>query len=410
VAICKNGKNEKEIHERKFSNQFLKVILMGINMNVLVLGAGLVGRPMAIDLAKEESFTVTAADFSRNNLNKIPKDLPIIKTEVDLSNQEELKALLKGYDIVINAVPGFMGFNTLKEIIKAGKNAVDIAFFSENPFELDELAKENNVTAIVDCGVAPGMSNLLAGYVDSILDKTEVVLIYVGGLPVLREYPYEYKAGFSPIDVIEEYTRPARYVEHGKLIIRPALSDPEFLYFPEAGMLEAFNSDGLRTLALTLNAPNMKEKTLRYPGHIEKMLVLRESGFFSKEEIEVNGVKIKPIDLTTKLLFPMWELKEGDAEFTVMRVIVEGVKDKKKLRYTYDLFDRHDIKTNTRSMARTTGYTATTVLRMVSEGLFDRKGICPPEFIGQKPECVEYVINKLKEKGIVYKLIVETLE
>ena len=218
-------------------------------MNVLVLGSGLVGRPMAIDLAKDKSFNVTVADISKKNLDRIPSNLPIKKIEKDISNSDQLKFLLKDFDIVLNAVPGFMGFNTLKEIIKAKKNVVDIAFFSENPFELDELAKQNNVTAVVDCGVAPGMSNLLCGYVDTILDKTETILIYVGGLPLIREWPYEYKAGFSPIDVIQEYTRPARYIENGKLVIRPALSDPEFINFPEVGTLEAFNSDGLKNIS-----------------------------------------------------------------------------------------------------------------------------------------------------------------
>lgn len=378
-------------------------------MNVLVLGCGLVGRPMALDLANDESFNVTVADINLKNLKRISAALPIKKMQKDLSNPDQLKSLFKKADIVVNAVPGFMGFNTLKEIIKAKKNVVDIAFFPENPFELDELAKQNSVTAVVDCGVAPGMSNLLAGYVNSILDKTETILIYVGGLPAVREYPYEYKAGFSPIDVIEEYTRPARYIENGKLVIRPALSDPEFLNFDEVGTLEAFNSDGLRTLADTLTAPNMKEKTLRYPGHIEKMRVLRESGFFSQEEIEVNGIKIKPIDFTSKLLFPMWELKEGDEEFTVMKIIVEGEKDKKKIRYTYNLLDRHDKKTNIHSMARTTGYTATTMVRLLAKGMFDQKGICPPEYIGQNSECVEFVLNGLKEKGVIYNKVIETL-
>ncbi len=378
-------------------------------MKVLVLGSGLVGRPMAIDLAKDTTFQVTVADLSKKNLDRIPSEYPIKKIEANLSNKEQLQSLLSDCDIVLNAVPGFMGYSTMKEIITAGKNVVDIAFFPENCFELDELAKKHNVTAVVDCGVAPGMSNMLAGYVDHLLDKTETILIYVGGLPVIRKWPYEYKAPFSPIDVIEEYTRPARYVENGSLVVRPALSDPEFLSFPEIGTLEAFNSDGLRTLADTLKAPNMKEKTLRYPGHIEKIMVLRESGFFSDKEIDVKGMKIRPIDVVTKLLFPMWELKDGDEEFTVMKVIIEGTKDNKKLRYTYDLFDRHDKATNVHSMARVTGYTATTVLRMLSKGLFDRKGICPPEYIGQKPECVEFVLNGLKERGIIYHQQIETM-
>lgn len=378
-------------------------------MNVLVLGSGLVGRPMAIDLANDISFNVAIADISKKNLDRIPKHLPIKKYQKDLSNPELLKSLIKKSDIVLNAVPGFMGFNTLKEIIKAKKNVVDIAFFPEDPFELDELAKENNVTAIVDCGVAPGMSNLLSGYVNSILDKTETILIYVGGLPVVREYPYEYKAGFSPIDVIEEYTRPARYIENSKLVIRPALSDPEFLNFDEVGTLEAFNSDGLRTLAQTLSVPNMKEKTLRYPGHIEKMQVLRESGFFSQNEIEINGIKIKPIDFTSKLLFPMWELKEGDEDFTVMRIVIEGEKNKKKVRYTYNLLDRHNEETNVHSMARTTGYTATSVVRMVAKGLFDQKGICPPEYIGQKHDCVDFILKELTEREVIYDQSIENI-
>lgn len=371
-------------------------------MNVLVLGAGLVGRPMAVDLAKEKSFNVTVADLSKKNLDKIPNDIPIRKKVNDFSDPKQLRTLLKNCDIVLSAVPGFMGFNTLKEIIRAGKNVVDIAFFPEDPFALDKLALEKNVTAIVDCGVAPGMSNLLAGFVNSQLDRLETILIYVGGLPVVREYPFEYKAGFSPIDVIEEYTRPARYVENGKMIICPALSDPEYINFPEAGTLEAFNSDGLRTLAITLKAPNMKEKTLRYPGHIQKIQMLRDAGFFSKEEIKINNTKIRPIDLTAKLLFALWELKSNDKEFTVMKVIIEGEKGKKKFRYVYDLFDRYDEKTNIHSMARTTGYTATTVLRMLAKGLFNRKGICPPEFIGQKKECVDFVLAGLKERGVVY--------
>ena len=378
-------------------------------MNVLVLGSGLIGRPMAIDLATDKLFNVSIADINSQNLDRIPSELPITKIRKDLSDPDQLKSLLKNFDLVLSAVPGFMGFNTLKEIIKAKKNVVDIAFFSENPFELDDLAKQNNVTAVVDCGVAPGMSNVLSGYINSILDKTESILIYVGGLPFVREYPYEYKAGFSPIDVIEEYIRPARYIENGKLITRPALSDPEFINFDEIGTLEAFNSDGLRTLAQTLNVPNMKEKTLRYPGHIDKILLLRESGFFSNEEIDVNGVKIKPVDFTSKLLFPMWELKDGDKEFTVVKMIIEGVKDNIKIRYTYNMLDRHNEKSNTHSMARTTGYTATTVLRLLGKGMFNQKGICPPEYIGQKPECVNFILNELKARGVIYNQVIENL-
>lgn len=372
-------------------------------MKIVVLGAGLVGGPMAVDLAKTKGFEVSIVDKSEKALKNISGKFPIKKIVCDLSLSENVKKTVIDFDIVLNAVPGFMGFSTLRSIIESKKNVIDIAFFPEDLFELDELAKQNNVIAISDIGVAPGMSNVLIGYVDDIFDTTETAKIYVGGLPKIREWPYEYKAVFSPADVIEEYTRPARYIENGVEIVRPALSDPELMNFPGIGTLEAFNSDGLRSLAKTINAKNMIEKTLRYKGHIEKMAVLRETGFFDKEPIEINGTLISPLEFTSKLLFPKWKLNEGEEDITVMKVIVQGFKDGQKLSYEYDLFDTYDKKTKTHSMARTTGYTATTAVRMIAEGLYTKIGISAPEFIGKNHKCVEFLLTGLKERGVVYK-------
>ena len=377
-------------------------------MKVIVLGAGLVGGPMALDLVRDNEFEVTVADISENALQKLQrKGLQAIRK--DLSSPSGISELVSGYDMVLNAVPGFMGYRTLEAVIEAGKNIVDIAFFPEDPFALDGAAKKKGVIALTDCGVAPGMSNILTGYAHFMLDETHTAITYVGGLPVVREWPYEYKAVFSPVDVIEEYTRPARYIENGQWVTRPALSDPELIYFPGVGTLEAFNSDGMRSLGKTIRAMNIKEKTLRYPGHIEKMAVLRETGFFGKEEIEINGVKIRPMDFTVKLLFPMWKLKEGDEDITVMKVIVEGLKDGQKIRYTWDLFDRYDKKTGIHSMARTTGYTATVALRMIARGLYTRTGMNVPEYIGPHPECVRFMLDGLAERGVIYKETVEEL-
>jgi len=379
-------------------------------MKTIVLGAGLVGGPMSLDLAQDQSLTVTVADINEAALESLAQQEPKLKTQVaDLSQTEKVKSLVQDYDLVLNAVPGFMGFETLKAIIESGKNVVDIAFCPENTLELDALAKKHNVTAIVDCGVAPGMSNILTGYVYYQMEKTDVALTYVGGLPKVRSWPYEYKAVFSPIDVIEEYTRPARYVENGQRVVRPALSDAELLNFPGIGTLEAFNSDGLRTLADTLDVANMKEKTLRYIGHIEKMAVLRDSGFFSTEEIQVGDVSIRPMDLTSKLLFKSWKLEKGEADITVMQVIVEGMNDGQQLRYTYDLLDNYDEDTGVHSMARTTGYTATMALRLLSRGLYSEKGVIAPEFIGKDKKCVEFMLAGLAERGVHYKETIEKL-
>lgn len=381
-------------------------------MDAIILGGGLIGGPMAIDLAKDRNFEVTVVDRDQEVLEKLKssrRDLEIICK--DLSEPEEVTKLVNYYDLAINAVPGYLGFQTARAILEAGKNSVDISFYEEDPFQLDELAKEKNVTMIMDCGVCPGMNNILIMDRVQQLEQAETVLTYVGGLPKVREWPSDYKAVFSPVDVIEEYIRPARYVENGVPVVRPALSDPELLYFPEVGTLEAFNTDGLRSMATTMDVPNMKEKTLRYPGHIEKMSVLRELGFFSKEKsLAVEDQKISPLELTAQVMFPNWKLKEGEGDLTVMKIIIEGLQAGKKKRWEYNLLDTYDPETDTISMARTTGYTATVALRMIAEGLYTRKGISPPEYVGKHPECVAFIKKGLSERNIKIRETIRELD
>ncbi len=364
-----------------------------------VLGAGLVGKAIAIDLAKK--YDVTSVDINEETLKEV--DQHGIKTRrADLGNAEQLRSFLEPFDLVIGAVPGFMGFQTVHTVIEANKCMVDISFFPEDPFELDAFAKKNQVTIVTDCGVAPGMGNIILGYHNSRM-KIHSYECLVGGLPLIREWPFEYKAVFSPIDVIEEYTRPARYVQNGAVIIKEALSDPELIHFEGVGTLESWNSDGLRSLIRTMpNIPNMIEKTLRYPGCIEYLRVLRETGFFSYDEIEVKGMKIRPIDVTAKLLFPKWKLKPGEEEFTVMRIRISGEENGREKSYEYNLLDHTDKATNTLSMARTTGYTCTAAVNLVLEEKFSRKGISPPEFLGEDEVNFRFVMEYLEKRGVSY--------
>lgn len=370
---------------------------------IIVLGAGMVGSAMAIDLAKKHNVMLT--DRSQQVLDKVKAKCSNLNTQtLDVTDTANLKSVLKDYELVVCAVPGFLGFNTLKAIIEAEKNVIDISFFPENSLELDVLAKQKNVTAIVDCGVAPGMDNIILGYYNEKLKLTDFECL-VGGLPKVKKWPFCYKAPFSPIDVIEEYTRPARYVENGHVVTKEALTDTEYLEFDKVGTLESFNSDGLRSIIFTMpHIKNMKEKTLRYPGHVEYIKVLKESGFFNTETIEVNGQKVSPLDFTSKILFSEWKLGETEEELTVMRVTVKGTNQSgKEETIVYNLYDEYNPETKTSSMARTTGYTATAAANLFLEGLFTEKGVFPPELVGKYEQCFNYFIKYLEERGVVYK-------
>jgi lysine 6-dehydrogenase len=369
-------------------------------MEVTVLGAGMIGSAIAKDLAQEQELNVTAVDLNEHALLKLETQAPVRGIRADLQKQGGISSIIADCDFVICAVPGFMGFETLRRIIEAGKNVVDISFFEEDAFLLDDLAKSKGVTAVVDCGVAPGLCNIIAGHVYDLLDRTDRYMCYVGGLPQVRQWPFEYKAVFSPGDVLEEYTRPARLIDSGKKVIRPALSDAELITLPELGTVEAFNTDGLRTMMRTLDIPFMKEKTLRYPGHANLMCIFRQSGFLNTDPVEVEGHMVRPIALTSKLLFDQWRLEEGEADLTVMQVVIEGQKQGRGLRHTYHLLDRYDEETQTTSMARTTGYTCAIVARQVINGLFTQKGICPPEFIGRTKGCYENLMGEYAKRNI----------
>jgi saccharopine dehydrogenase-like NADP-dependent oxidoreductase len=369
-------------------------------MNVCVLGAGLVGRAIAIDLAGDPRLNVTAFDLSETALADLNRSAPVETKQVDLSESSRIHESVREADLVVCAVPGFMGFRTLEAIVDAGKNVVDISFFPEDPLLLHDRAVEKNITAVVDCGVAPGLCNVIAGFEAAAFDRTDSYRCYVGGLPERPERPFEYRAVFSPADVIEEYTRPARMRIDGRIVTRPALSDIELKQFPEIGMLEAFNTDGLRTLLQTLDIPNMTEKTLRYPGHADLMRVFRDSGFFDTEELEIDGHSVRPLDVTSTLLFDAWRMRPGERDITVMRVELEGERSGTLQRRTYELLDRRDEQSGIHSMARTTGYTATAVAHLLVDGTFRVPGVHPPEVIGARDGLLLRVLDDLRERGI----------
>ena len=364
---------------------------------VVILGGGMIGATMAWDLRREAGFDVTLSDVNAEALARVQG---VRTLQADLSDPRAVQQLAQGFDLVVGALPSRFGLATLAAVIEAGRPYVDISFMAEDALQHDALARARGVTAVVDCGVAPGLSNMMVGHAAARLERAEQVEIYVGGLPAERRWPFEYKAGFAPHDVIEEYTRPSRIVEHGREVVREALSEPELLDFPGIGTLEAFNTDGLRSLVKTIDAPFMKEKTLRYPGHIALMRAFRETGLFSKEPVEVGGVRVRPLDLTAALMFPKWTFGPGEADLTVMRVTVEGRRGGRRVRYAWDLLDRYDPATGFRSMSRTTAFPATIVARLLAAGAFRQPGVHAPERLGREPGLLEGVIAGLAERGV----------
>jgi saccharopine dehydrogenase-like NADP-dependent oxidoreductase len=376
---------------------------------IAVLGCGLIGNVIARDLASDPDIAVTVFDRSEEALARLAAVPRIATAAADLSSADSIRRAVAPADVVVGAVPGFLGRNMLKAVIAAGKPIADISFAPEDPLDLDADARAAGVTAVVDCGVSPGLSNFAAGRAAARLDEIESLAIYVGGLPVVRRWPYEYAIVFSATDVIEEYTRPARVIENGRLVVKPALSEIEKLDFEHVGTLEAFLTDGLRTVLSTVPARNMKEKTMRYPGHAELMRAFRETGFFGEEPVEVRGGRVAPRDLTERLLFAAWKLPAGQAEVTVLRVVVEGSRNGRSERQVFDLLDRTDEATGTTSMARTTGFPCAIVARMLASGEFADPGIRALEHLGRSEAASARLVADLRARGVEWKERTETI-
>ncbi len=367
---------------------------------IVVLGAGMVGKAIAIDLSKQHD--VTAVDLDEKSLKFLSDNYPVTTHAMNLMDEDQIKNVVKDFDLVVSAVPGFMGYDLVRSVIEAKKNIVDISFMPEDFMDLNALAAKNGVTAITDCGVAPGVPNLIAGYYNEFMDIESLEYV-VGGLPRIKVYPFYYKAPFSPIDVVEEYVRPARYIEKGQKMNKPAMSEPELMFFDKVGTLEAFYTDGLRSLLDNLpHVPNMKEKTLRYPGHIHLIQALKTAGFFEKTPVTINNTAVRPIDFTSKILINDWKLNPDEEEFTVMRVSLKGKIDGTAKTIHYELYDEYDKKEQLSSMARTTGFTATAHAELILQSQFVGKGVFPPELVGMDPDAFHFVMDYLSQRNVNY--------
>ncbi len=375
--------------------------------HVIILGCGQVGATIAMDLAHDRELKVTVADVRPAVLAEVAVRYGVHTQIADLTDAATLGRVCSEADLVIGALPSHYGLQTLRAVIETGRPYVDISFMADDPLQLDALARERGSIAVVDCGVAPGLSSIAAGYATTQLDPCTRLEVMVGGLPAVRKWPFDYKAGFAPADVIEEYMRPARMVEHGEVVVYPALSGIERVDIEGVGTLEAFNTDGLRTLIDTLAIPTMIEKTMRWPGHAELMRAFRETGLFETTPIDVAGVSVIPRDVAAALLFPKWTYAPGEHDLTVLRVVASGRRDGAPVRMIWDMVDRYDPVTEQRSMSRTTAFPATIVARALLAGRFATPGVHAPEQLGKLPGMLAHVLAELEARGVQCRASIE---
>jgi len=372
-------------------------------MKILVLGCGHIGSIAAEDFAENmKSIRVVVADKNEVRSKEVAdgiREANVSWIQLD-AEYNELIDVLEDYDLVVGFLPGKLGYRLSEACINVGKDLVDVSYMSENPLALNEKAVEAGVTIVPDCGLAPGISNVLVGHAAEKLDDVETVHIMVGGIPEERVPPLDYVITWSPENLIDEYMRKAKIVKDGRLVEVEALSGLEEVEFPKVGMLEAFYTDGLRTLLHTIkNVKDMWEKTLRYPGHAERIKLLKALGFFDEERLSVDDVTISPRKLAVKLFVRKLQRPEI-RDIVAMKVEVSGIKNNKHVHYIYHLLDRYDKEKGVTAMARTTAYPASIIAQFMLKKIVKEKGVVQLERLGMYDEFFSAFLKELKKRGI----------
>jgi lysine 6-dehydrogenase len=368
-------------------------------MKAAILGSGLMGSVIGWDLARSLNVdSVVVADRDERRLADLKRRATGKKLSVeavDLSDAAKATRFMKGFDVVASALPHGVVHPTDVAAVRSGARLVNIAFEDEQ-MELDEEARKTGALLIPGCGLAPGLGGILLAHGVKELKGAEEGHILVGGIPENPTPPFDYKLVFSIVGLLREYIEPARVFRNGKVVRVEPFSHVENVEFDRPiGSLEAFCTDGLASLVWTMKGlKTLDEKTLRWPGHVEKMKLLMDSGFFNREKVKVGATQVSPLELTYVVLGK--KLSEGNKEdITVMRVIVRSPKSS----LIYDMVDRYDETNGVTSMGRTTGYTASIVAQMVGSGVITGKGVIPPESAVKGPMVGE-LLDELKRRGV----------
>ncbi|HLQ71092.1 MAG TPA: saccharopine dehydrogenase C-terminal domain-containing protein [Bacillota bacterium] len=360
-------------------------------MKIGVLGSGLMGKEAARDLVSSNGVQeVGLADIELERAQQVVDQLGSAKLtayQVNAKDEEDLANYMRQFDVIINAL--FYSFNEIvaETAIKVGVNSVDlgghIGHITDKVLDLKDKAEAAGVTLIPDLGVAPGMINILSGYGVGKLDNADSIKLYVGGIPVRPEPPFEYNHVFSMEGVFDHYTDPALIIRDGVKQEITSLTEVERVHFEKFGPMEAFHtSGGTSTLSISYPYLNTLEyKTVRYPGHAEKFKLLVDLNLTRKDyEVDMNGEKVNPREVLLKVLDPIVELGEKD-DAVLLRVIVSGEKNGQPESYSYEMTTYKDRETQVTAMARATANTISVVAQMIGNGSISKPGVYPPEQI-----------------------------
>jgi len=353
---------------------------------VLLLGAGRQGYVALETLIELGIREILVVEKDRANAERVRRlGVDVLEKGID---EIDLDDYINKSTLIFNCLPARYGFKVFERAVKKGVSIVDITYMEENPLVLNDIAKENRVSAFVDAGFAPGISNLLVGYgLTKWGPAVEKIVIKVGGIPLYPRPPFNYRITWSFEDLIEEYIRPARIKKDGKVVAIEALSGLEKDIYEGIGELEAFYTDGLRSLLETVDVENMEEKTLRYPGHAEIFRVLRDIGLFNKEESIYEPFK--------NWLYS--KLTEGDErDVAILRVEFYRKSDKKG----FEIIHRYNEVRKRTAMSELTGIPPAIIAKMFLDKSLNSTGVLPLEMLGMVKDIAETFLKMLSQFGI----------
>ncbi|MBA1336744.1 MAG: hypothetical protein HPY66_3180 [Firmicutes bacterium] len=380
-------------------------------MKYLVLGSGLQGRTVAYDLLEhDKGCQVIIGDVSEENLALAREEIKnenLQTLKVDIFDLESTAKLMESVDVAVNSLPHAWKFTEsfYKACVKSRTNGVITDYWEwKRHYEFDEALKEVEAIVVPGMGIVPGFGNICMGQLAYEFDQLEEGAIYCGGLPVEKGVvPLDYMVLFNVASLLDLYLTDPEVIENGKSAFEKHLTNLETILIPGIGQVEAMKTDGLYSLNKTMKEKGVKrlyETTCRYPGHYQTMKLLEDIGFFDKEPVEVNGVKVSPRQVSEAVLTRKLQKVPGVKDFTFLLVVGKGIKNGKYVQKAYELLDYSDEEAGVTSMRRTTAYPSSIAALILAHENVGKYGVVEPENVFVGP-LFDKMVSELAKRGVI---------